>query len=400
MAFQDLNDVHKSVMDQMKFFLTSEEKSSIRCLSLVLQMAAEFFNKEFDPISAEEKEKVAEIKEAQSQAIEYLSQLTKVKIRLKPTDDIDRQSVTDDHLSEEDKDLKNQLRLSTLIRKSGKSKTFDDVAGMDEAKGLLREAVIYPRLMPNFYKSFQPWKGILMFGPPGTGKTLLATAVANMSECSFFVVKPSTIATKYFGEGEKSVKFLFELARDYAPSILFIDEIDSMCGQRSGKEHDCIKKVKTEFLQQVDSAAEMKGVTVLGATNFPWDIDEAMRRRLEKRIFIPLPDASTREELLKMTLEDLGGVDPTVNLQEISNKLHGYSAADIAIVCRDARMGQMRIATNPTMSNDEIKNLDKTLCKTLVTLADLHKSIAKIKPSVNAELLHKHEEWKAEFGSA
>ena len=196
------------------------------------------------------------------------------------------------------------------------------------------------------------------------------------------------------------VKFLFELARDYAPSILFIDEIDSMCGQRSGKEHDCIKKVKTEFLQQVDSAAEMKGVTVLGATNFPWDIDEAMRRRLEKRIFIPLPDASTREELLKMTLEDLGGVDPTVNLQEISNKLHGYSAADIAIVCRDARMGQMRIATNPTMSNDEIKNLDKTLCKTLVTLADLHKSIAKIKPSVNAELLHKHEEWKAEFGSA
>lgn len=282
---------------------------------------------------------------------------------------------------------------------------WNDIADLHEAKRLLEEAVVLPMLMPDFFKGIRrPWKGVLMVGPPGTGKTMLAKAVATECGTTFFNVSSSTLTSKYRGESEKLVRLLFEMARFYAPSTIFIDEIDSLCSRRgSESEHEASRRVKSELLMQMDGiqssdSDEPKVVMVLAATNFPWDIDEALRRRLEKRIYIPLPNAEGREALLSINLREVK-TDGDVNLGEIANMLDGYSGADITNVCRDASMMSMRRKI-AGLKPDEIRAISKEELDLPVTQQDFHDAIMKCNKSVSQDDLEKYEMWMREFGSS
>jgi len=178
---------------------------------------------------------------------------------------------------------------SEVFRSSGRHDHFIDVAGLKSAKISIREAVIMPIEFPNFFNDVvKPWKGILLFGPPGTGKTLLAKACATEVDSTFFSLSSSDLISKFVGESEKMIKILFQMAREHDSSIIFIDEIDSLCSARTEGESEGTKRVKTEFLVQMDGAGSHVGgrVLVLAATNIPWNLDNAILRRFEKRIYI------------------------------------------------------------------------------------------------------------------
>ena len=198
---------------------------------------------------------------------------------------------------------------------------WSDIAGLEPAKKALREVVVYPFLRPDLFMGLrEPATGMLLFGPPGTGKTMLARAVATESRSMFFSISASSLTSKYLGESEKLVRALFSLAKMLAPSIIFVDEIDSILSQRSGSgEHEATRRIKTEFLiqwsdlQRAAAGREDKDekdgrrgdasrVLVLAATNLPWAIDEAARRRFVRRQYIPLPETETRAVQLRTLL--------------------------------------------------------------------------------------------------
>lgn len=225
-----------------------------------------------------------------------------------------------------------------ILQKNPKVK-WTDVAGLKEAKLILQEAVVLPVLIPDFFKGIRrPWRGILMIGPPGTGKTMMAKAVATECRTTFFNVSASTLISKYRGESEKLVRLLFDMARFYAPSTIFIDEIDSLCSARgSDSEHEASRRFKAELLIQMDGLNATlnndKVIMVLAATNHPWDIDEAFRRRFEKRIYIELPQIEARCELLNLNLKEIS-LNSDVDIMEIAKKLEGHSCSDISNICR------------------------------------------------------------------
>ena len=212
---------------------------------------------------------------------------------------------------------------------------WDDIAGLEAAKKALKEAVVYPFLRPDLFSGLrEPARGMLLFGPPGTGKTMLARAVATESKSTFFSVSSSTLTSKWHGESEKLVRALFGLAKALAPSIIFVDEIDSLLSARStGAEHEASRRSKTEFLVQwsdLQRAAagreqttkdkkegDASRVLVLAATNMPWDIDEAARRRFVRRQYIPLPEHHVRA----LQIENL-----------LSHQVHELTADDIEVL--------------------------------------------------------------------
>jgi len=285
---------------------------------------------------------------------------------------------------------------------------WDDIADLENAKKLLQEAVVLPLVLPDVFKGIRrPWKGIMMVGPPGTGKTLLAKAVATECGTTFFNLSASSLTSKYHGESEKLVRILFEMARFYAPSTVFFDEIDSICSRRgSDNEHEASRRVKSEMLIQMDGVTGATGqdedptkmVIVLAATNFPWDIDEALRRRLEKRIYIPLPNPEGRKKLLEINLREVE-LAPDVDLTAIAEKLEGYSGADITNVCRDAAMMSMRRRISG-LKPDEIRNIPREELVTPTSMEDFEQALRNVSKTVSASDLEKYEKWMAEFGSS
>lgn len=226
-----------------------------------------------------------------------------------------------------DKAAAKQIMNEIVVR--GDEVRWSDIAGLEVAKNALREAVVYPFLRPDLFMGLrEPARGMLLFGPPGTGKTMLARAVATESKSTFFSISASSLTSKYLGESEKLVRALFGLAKVLAPSIIFVDEIDSLLSQRSGSgEHEATRRIKTEFLiqwsdlqraaagreSQDKERGDASRVLVLAATNLPWAIDEAARRRFVRRQYIPLPEAETRaiqlQNLLGQQNHSLTGED-------------------------------------------------------------------------------------------
>ncbi|XRB22447.1 katanin p60 ATPase-containing subunit A1 [Pseudoscourfieldia marina] len=311
-----------------------------------------------------------------------------------------------------DGELYNMLARDVLD--SGPNVRWDDIAGLHDAKRLLEEAVVLPLLMPQYFQGIRrPWKGVLLFGPPGTGKTLLAKAVATECQTTFFNVSSATLASKYRGESERLVRCLFDMARAMAPSTIFIDEIDSLCGSRGKEgEHESSRRVKSEVLIQIDGAGaaaeaaaaaagdpnDVKPVMVLAATNYPWDLDEALRRRLEKRVYIPLPDAEQRRALLTINLKGVDCVLREKEYADVVTRTEGYSGDDITNVCRDASMNGMRHRISG-LRPDEIRKLSQKKVAPPVTYEDFQNALKRVKSSVQIDEVRKHESWLAEFGS-
>ncbi|KAL4706789.1 hypothetical protein ACJJTC_018170 [Scirpophaga incertulas] len=275
-----------------------------------------------------------------------------------------------------------------------------DVIGLEDAKCVLQEAMVLPLVMPDYFKGIRrPWKGVLLTGPPGTGKTLLARAVATECKTTFFNVSSATLTSKYRGDSEKLVRLLFDMASFYAPSTIFLDEVDSLCAVRGAdSEHEASRRFKAELLIQMDGLAAAfnrdKIIMVLAATNHPWDIDEAFRRRFEKRIYIGLPDEDTRMKLLKLCLRDVALADD-VNLSDMAAKLDGYSGSDICNL--DAAMMTMRrkIAGK---SPDQIRQLRRSELEAPVSRADLAAASTKARRSVTAADEARYAAWMQRHG--
>ncbi|XP_021342843.1 katanin p60 ATPase-containing subunit A-like 2 isoform X14 [Mizuhopecten yessoensis] len=287
---------------------------------------------------------------------------------------------------------------------------WDDIIGLDEAKRLSKEAVVYPIKYPQLFKGIlSPWKGLLLFGPPGTGKTLLAKAIATECKTTFFNISASTIVSKWRGDSEKLVRVLFEMARYYAPSTIFLDELEAIMSQRGssggGGEHEGSRRMKTELLVQMDGLAKTDDlVFLLAASNLPWELDQAMLRRLEKRIIVDLPTFEARKAMFKYYLPHIvcpkeGGLELLSHLDYdmLANKTESYSGSDLRLVCKEAAMRPVRKIFDALEKND--KDADQLHFRLdTITTSDVLKAIDRTKPSAS-KLKEKYSAWQREYES-
>jgi len=306
---------------------------------------------------------------------------------------------------------------------------WSDVAGLETAKATLQETVILPTRFPQLFTGKrEPWHGILLYGPPGTGKSYLAKACATEVDGTFFSISSSDLVSKWMGESEKLVRSLFEMAREQRPSIIFIDEVDSLCGARGESgESDAARRIKTEFLTQMDGVGKSGSqLLVLGATNTPWDLDAAIRRRFEKRVYISLPDVSGRTKILKLNLGNTPNNIDQDDLAAVAERAEGYSGADIAILTRDALFEPVRrchraltfrqisrtgpdgkVVTGWTPCSPAAPGaVEKTLMEVKpeelltpdVLIGDFEAALLRCRPSVCTDDLAQYDEWTKNFG--
>ncbi|XP_063231005.1 spastin isoform X1 [Bacillus rossius redtenbacheri] len=272
---------------------------------------------------------------------------------------------------------------------------WEDIAGQEVAKQALQEMVIYPALRPELFTGLRtPSRGLLLFGPPGNGKTLLARAVATECNATFFSISAASLTSKYVGEGEKLVRALFAVARELQPSIIFIDEVDSLLSERREGEHEASRRLKTEFLVEFDGlpSSSEERVLVMAATNRPQELDEAALRRFSKRIYVTLPDQTTRVLLLSRLLGKHHSPLSGDELQRLARLTDGYSGSDLTSLAKDAALGPIR-ELNP----EELRCLDPGKVRN-INFQDFVDSLKRIRRSVSPGSLQLYEKWNQEFG--
>ncbi|XP_055618060.1 spastin isoform X1 [Toxorhynchites rutilus septentrionalis] len=282
------------------------------------------------------------------------------------------------------------------IVEGGAKVEWQDIAGQEVAKQALQEMVILPSVRPELFTGLRtPAKGLLLFGPPGNGKTLLARAVATECSATFFSISAATLTSKYVGDGEKLVRALFAVAREMQPSIIFIDEVDSLLSERSSGEHEATRRLKTEFLVQFDGLpanSELDKIVVMAATNRPQELDEAALRRFPKRVYVTLPDLDTRELLLRRLLEKQGSPLADADLKRLAHSTDGYSGSDLTALAKDAALEPIR-----ELNVEEVKHMDVTKLRS-IRESDFHNSLKRIRRSVAPHSLAAYEKWLQDFG--
>ncbi|SCU83605.1 LADA_0C12464g1_1 [Lachancea dasiensis] len=322
----------------------------------------------------------------------------------------------------DDKKLRGALSGAILTEKP--NVRWEDIAGLEGAKAALKEAVILPVKFPHLFTgNRKPTSGILLYGPPGTGKSYLAKAVATEANSTFFSISSSDLVSKWMGESERLVKQLFAMARENKPSIIFIDEVDALTGQRGEGESEASRRIKTELLVQMNGVGnDSQGVLVLGATNIPWQLDSAIRRRFEKRIYISLPDLAGRTRMFELNIGETPCLLTREDYRTLGQLTEGYSGSDIAVVVKDALMQPIRKIQNAThfknISEDpeqrkltpcspgdegaiELSWIDieaDELQEPELNLKDFLKAIKTTRPTVNEEDLKKQEQFTSDFG--
>ena len=289
-----------------------------------------------------------------------------------------------------------QQIMDNIVEKTAKiSIGFEDIAGQETAKQALREMIVLPNLNPDLFQGLlSPPKGLLLFGPPGNGKTLLAKAVAAKTDSTFLCITASTLTSKWVGEGEKLVKALFAVARKLQPSVIFVDEIDSILRERKDTEHEASRRLKTEFFIEMDGVKNDSSdrIIIIGATNRPQELDDAILRRFSKRIYVGLPDFNARITLLKNLMSSQANTLSEKDLKKIANMTEKYSGSDLTGLAKEAALYPVR-----ELTEEQLKSVDRSSIRG-IRLSDFVSSLKSIRPSLTPESLESYHKFNEQFG--
>lgn len=295
--------------------------------------------------------------------------------------------------SEEEKDK----LIDSLIVSQKPDVDWNHIGGLESLKQEIKEAIVLPfvRGKPMYVKAPRT---ILLYGPPGTGKTLLAKASCNTLNATFFEARISSLLSKYFGESNKLINALFSKARKMQPSLIFMDELDSIAISRDSNIDESTRRVLGQLLTEIEgfNTNQKDTILIMGATNKPWDLDEAIVSRFQKKIYVPLPDKVARKIILQIHLEgaDITGID----IGKLAEKAEGFSGRDISNLCQEAIIKMVR-ETNPNLENLTVRDLESySLNHRPLTEEDFEEAFSKIKPSAQQHSIEKYEEWKKQFG--
>ncbi len=312
---------------------------------------------------------------------------------------IERKTPSSTGRTEEELDEEFDAKAEALIAKA--SVTWDDIAGLDDVKKSLVEAIFYSIARPEDPSvKVEPPKRFLLYGPPGTGKTMLAMAASNMLGATFINVSVDKVLSRYVGDAPRMISAIFRLAYKKSPSVVFFDEVETLMTRRdTGREaaSGLVQTLLTE-LDGFKSKSLEKPVIVIAATNKPWLLDEAILSRFEKRIYVPLPDLEAREAIFRLNLEKKGFKLEGITYKELAEATEGYSGRDIANACREAIMRMLRRA-NPEIYSKLAKIQNPAELASLhykvlpIKREEILEAIKNSKPPVAKEDIRKYEEW-------